>query len=304
MSVSSVNNNSYNNYNNYNNYNAQQTQQNQQTQQVPSTQPAQQNQPTQYQQNMQQDSFTGSNGQNPSSQPNLTGQPQYSAQGVTSTQQGWGGVPDLGANEPSSQGVNSAGVEKQSAKEVMDASNSKQTYPQNTPEDKGAGYGQEKQKMLDAATKAGASKEEAAIMTAQYMLEGGRDASKDWDGASKNYGPLNLNGDLLQKSGMSQGDMDKMNALGSDGKPTQEAMDLSAKAAHAAMKDMGVNGYLHHVRGGQTGYEKPNQQLNPGTQGLIQDDPDAFARSVAESAKKVLETGFDNNRYAANIPHI
>ncbi len=229
-------------------------------------------------------------------QPDLTGKPQFQ-QWTPETQESQDNVPELG-------GTNSAGTPKQSAKELIDGANGKQTYPQNTPEDKGAGYAQEKKSLFDAAKKAGASDEEAAVMTAQYMLEGGRDSSKDGDAASKNYGPLNLNGDLLKKSGMSQGEMDKMNELGSDGKPTQEAMDLSAKAAHAAMKDMGVNGYLHHVRGGQTGYEKPYQQLNPGTQGLIQDDPDAFARSVAESAKKVLETGFDNNRYAANIPHI
>jgi hypothetical protein len=247
------------------------------------------------------------------SQPDLTGKPQFE-QWTPEAQESQDSVRELGGSrtkfgsgtDAASGGTNSAGTVKESAVELMSKTQSegKQTYPQNSPENKGEGYGQEKKNLFDAATKAGASKEEAAIMVSQYMLEGGRDASKDGDPASKNYGPLNLNGDLLKQSGLSQEEMDKMNALDANGKPTQEALDISARAAHVAMGEMGVNGYLHHVRGGQTGYEHPDQQVKPGTSGLISDDPAAFARTVAISAQKLLETGFDNNRYAGNIPAI
>lgn len=156
------------------------------------------------------------------------------------------------------------------------------------------GLGGQKEAVWKTAIAAGANKQEAALLVAEMMQEGRRDPSKDDKGASANYGPFNLNRDLLtQFGGVSKSKLGELNKAG------PAALRDNVKAALTAMRRMGANRYLDHVRGGASGYEHPNS------------DTHRFERSLANNAAKVLHDYEKNprslssdHRYASNIPPI
>jgi len=156
------------------------------------------------------------------------------------------------------------------------------------------GLGARKQAWWSAAKGAGASDSEAAVIVAQMMQEGRRDAAKDGAGGARNLSELNLNQDLLARfGGVPVGQQDALNRTDAQGRSG------AAVAALAAMRTLGLDGYLAHVRGGQTGYERPD------------DDVGRFARSIMTSANSLLrdlraEPGNlgSDRRFAADIPGI
>lgn len=165
--------------------------------------------------------------------------------------------------------------------------------------------GAKKQAWWDTAIAAGANQSEAAIIVAQVMQEGTRDATKDNAGGAANYSDLNLNRSLLtQFGGVAQQNLAALNAN------TPSARQNAVRAALTAMRSMGVERYLHHVRGGTTGYNNPNQRIshNPS---VTNDDTSRFGRNIANAAKKLLDEYARNprsmssdQRYAGNIPWI
>ncbi|RKG71931.1 hypothetical protein [Corallococcus terminator] len=161
-----------------------------------------------------------------------------------------------------------------------------------------------KSQVFEAATNAGASEEEAALLVAQAMQEGGTDFSKN--GSSTNFGPFNLNKDLIQTFGGKDvpGDLNQLN--GTD----EKAIALNVGVALDAMRTMGANNYLHHVRGGATNYTNPEQRISDNID-VRHDDARIFARSVANNANKILAAYKEDpnslttdHRFASDIPHI
>ncbi|NOK19127.1 hypothetical protein [Corallococcus carmarthensis] len=160
-----------------------------------------------------------------------------------------------------------------------------------------------KKNVWDSAIKSGAAPEEAALLVAQVMQEGGTDFNKSGD--ATNYGPFNLNKDLLQTYGKHlPDDLQKLNGS------SPEAIDLNVRNALDAMRAVGANNYLHHVRGGRTNFEHPGQRIsdNPNVKG---DDAFAFERSLTNNARLFLEAFqsnpsslTDNQRFASDIPNI
>lgn len=134
------------------------------------------------------------------------------------------------------------------------------------------GLGAQKQAVWNAALEMGASKETAGLLVAQLMQEGFRDFTKDNDGASANFGPFNLNKDMLTTfGGVKPEELSKLN------EGTPEAVRANVKAAITAIKNMGADRYLDHVRGGATGYNNPSP------------DEDRFVSTLATAAKRVVE---------------
>ncbi|RKI29819.1 hypothetical protein D7Y27_39860 [Corallococcus sp. AB004] len=160
-----------------------------------------------------------------------------------------------------------------------------------------------KKNVWDTAIKSGAAPEEAALLVAQVMQEGGTDFNKS--GAATNYGPFNLNKDLLETYGKHlPQDLQQLNGS------SPEAIELNVTNALDAMRAVGANNYLHHVRGGRTNFEHPEQRIsdNPNVKG---DDAFAFERSLSNNARLFLEsvqanpsTLNDNQRFASDIPNI
>ncbi|MBZ4330291.1 hypothetical protein NR800_21820 [Corallococcus interemptor] len=160
-----------------------------------------------------------------------------------------------------------------------------------------------KKEIWDTATQAGATPEEAAVLVAQAMQEGGTDYAKKGD--STNYGPFNLNEDLLKNYGKHlPANLQDLN------KETPEAIKLNVTNALDAMRAMGANNYLHHVRGGRTNFEHPEQRIsnNPNVKA---DDAFAFERSISNNARLFLESIqanpsalTSNQRFASDIPNI
>ncbi|NOK33730.1 hypothetical protein HMI49_11025 [Corallococcus exercitus] len=160
-----------------------------------------------------------------------------------------------------------------------------------------------KKNVWDSAIKSGAAPEEAALLVAQVMQEGGTDFNKS--GAATNYGPFNLNKDLLETYGKHlPDDLQMLNGS------SPEAIDLNVSNALDAMRAVGANNYLHHVRGGRTNFEHPQQRIsnNPNVKG---DDAFAFERSLTNNARLFLEAAqanpsalTDNQRFASDIPNI
>jgi hypothetical protein len=177
-------------------------------------------------------------------------------------------------------------------------------YPELAPHNK-QGLGQQKQAWWDNALAAGATQAEAAIIVAQLMQEGGRDPTKDTLGGAANYSDLNLNRDLLtQFGGVSPQDLSALNVNTPDGR------QKTVKAALTAMRRMGVERYLHHVRAGATGYNHPDQRISHNPR-VMNDDTRRFGRNIANAARKLLADYNDNPlsmsndvRYAGNIPWI
>lgn len=183
-----------------------------------------------------------------------------------------------------------------------------QVYPELSYEENqqynGHPVGYWKTEVFNAATKAGASQEEAALLVAQSLQEGGTDFSKN--GSATNFGPFNLNKDLIQSFGGDAvpGDLSQLN--GTDSK----AIERNVGVALNAMRSMGANNYLHHVRGGATNYTDPNQRLSSNVD-VRNDDAHAFARSLANNAHKILaayqadpSSLTTNHRFASDIPAI
>ena len=160
-----------------------------------------------------------------------------------------------------------------------------------------------KKEVWDTATKAGATPEEAAVLVAQVMQEGGTDFNKSGD--ATNYGPFNLNKDLLESYGKHlPDDLKKLNGS------SPEAIELNVTNALDAMRAVGTNNYLHHVRGGRTNFEHPEQKIgtNPNVKA---DDAFAFERSISNNARLFLESIqgnpsalTNNQRFASDIPNI
>lgn len=171
------------------------------------------------------------------------------------------------------------------------------------------GLGEKNKALWDAAHKAGASDEEAAIMVAQQMQEGSNDATKS--GGAENFGPLNLNRSLLKDfGGVKEEELSRLNE-NSGGKYTPEALEANAKAALTAMRTMGTERYLDHVRGGSSGYAHPNERLSFAGPATADDDTRRFGRNIANAANHVLEdfqkdpTSISRDwRQAANIPYV
>lgn len=171
------------------------------------------------------------------------------------------------------------------------------------------GLGEKNKALWDAAHKAGASDEEASVMVAQQMQEGGNDPTKS--GGAENFGPLNLNRGLLKDfGGVAEGDLQKLNE-NSGGKYTPEALEANAKASLTAMRTMGTERYLDHVRGGGSGYERPTERLPFAGPKTADDDTRRFGRNIANAANRVLED-FKKDpaslgrdwRQAADIPYV
>ncbi len=167
------------------------------------------------------------------------------------------------------------------------------------------GLGAKKQAWWDTAIGAGANQSEAAIIVAQVMQEGTRDKTKDNAGGAANYSDLNLNRSLLtQFGGVAQQNLGALNA------DTANAQQDAVRAALTAMRAMGVERYLHHVRGGTTGYNNPAQRISQNPS-VTNDDTSRFGRNIANAAKRLLNEYAINSRsmssdwrYAGNIPWI
>lgn len=176
--------------------------------------------------------------------------------------------------------------------------------------------GQKKADFFNRALKQGASKQEAAIIVAQMMQEGKRDDVKDTQDLSKNYGLLNLNKDMLKTfAGVKDSELEALNHDEARFSPQErsKARDGIIKAALTAMRhpDMGTERYLHHVRGGATGYLTPGQRPQTNNPKVTQDDTYRFARNIKNAAKQLLadynrdpRTLSNNTRYAGDIPWI
>ncbi|WP_208723237.1 hypothetical protein, partial [Corallococcus llansteffanensis] len=203
-----------------------------------------------------------------------------------------------------------AGEAAVSAESVVQAGThgAEQVYPELSYEENqqynGHPVGYWKTEVFNAATKAGASPEEAALLVAQSMQEGGTDFSKN--GSATNFGPFNLNKDLIQSFGGDAvpGDLNQLN--GTDSK----AIELNVDVALNAMRTMGANNYLHHVRGGASNYTDPNQRISSNVD-VRNDDAHAFERSLANNAHKILaayqadpSSLATNHRFASDIPAI
>jgi hypothetical protein len=171
------------------------------------------------------------------------------------------------------------------------------------------GLGEKNKALWDAAHEAGASDEEAALMVAQQMQEGANDPSKS--GGAENFGPLNLNRGLLEGfGGVKEEELSKLNE-NSGGKYTPEALRANSEAALTAMRTMGTERYLDHVRGGSSGYERPTERLPFAGPATADDDTRRFGRNIANAANHVLEdfqkdpTSLSRDwRQAASIPYV
>lgn len=149
-----------------------------------------------------------------------------------------------------------------------------------------AGLGEKKQALWDAAHQAGASDAEAAVLVAQQMQEGANDPNKS--GAAENFGPLNLNRDLLKDfGGVKEENLSKLNEH-ANGKYTPEALRANVEGALTAMRTMGTERYLDHVRAGSSGYENPTQRMPFAGAGTADDDTRRFGRNIANAANLVL----------------
>ncbi|WP_434386627.1 hypothetical protein [Melittangium boletus] len=149
-----------------------------------------------------------------------------------------------------------------------------------------AGLGEKKQALWDAAHQAGASDAEAAVLVAQQMQEGANDPNKS--GAAENFGPLNLNRDLLKDfGGVKEENLSTLNEH-ANGKYTPEALRANVEGALTAMRTMGTERYLDHVRAGSSGYENPTQRMPFAGAGTADDDTRRFGRNIANAANLVL----------------
>jgi hypothetical protein len=160
-----------------------------------------------------------------------------------------------------------------------------------------------KSNVWSAAMDAGATKEEASLLVAQVMQEGGPDFNKS--GAATNFGPFNLNQDMLQTFGKHlPGNLQDLNGS------SPEAIKLNVQNALDVMREVGANNYLHHVRGGSTHFTDPSKKIgdNPNVKS---DDAFAFERSLSYNAKQFLQAYeaqpsslTSNQRFASDIPGI
>jgi hypothetical protein len=160
-----------------------------------------------------------------------------------------------------------------------------------------------KSNVWNAATDAGATKEEAALLVAQVMQEGGTDFNKSGD--ATNFGPFNLNKDMLQTFGKHlPGDLQQLNGT------SPEAIQLNVQNALDVMREVGANNYLHHVRGGSTNFTEPSKRISDNPD-VKNDDAFAFERALAHNAKQFLQAYeaqpsslTTNHRFASDIPNI
>jgi hypothetical protein len=171
------------------------------------------------------------------------------------------------------------------------------------------GLGDKNKALWDAAHAAGASDAEAAVLVAQQMQEGANDSTKS--GGAENFGPLNLNRGLLKDfGGVKEEGLSQLNE-NAGGKYTHGALRANAGAALTAMRTMGTERYLDHVRGGSSAYDNPTARLPFAGPATADDDTRRFGRNIANAANKVL-SDFQKDpqsltrdwRQAASIPYV